>query len=918
GFAATIEAALTGSSQLVKTDLGTLVLTGANSYTGGTMVEAGTLRAGTANAFVQNGSYIVNGGTLDLNGHALTMASLSGSGGTVALGAASLTVAQNTDTVFAGGLTGSGSLTKQGSGTLTMTGANSYTGNTVVEAGTLRAGTANAFVQNGSYVVNGGTLDLNGHALTMAALSGAGGSIALGAASLTVAQNTDTVFAGSLTGAGSLTKQGSGTLTLTGANSYTGGTVVQAGTLRAGTANAFVQNGSYTVNGGALDLNGHALTMASLSGSGGTVALGAASLTVAQNTDTTFAGGLTGSGSLTKQGSGTLTLTGANSYAGGTIVKDGTLRAGIASAFVQNGSYIVNGGTLDLNGHALTMGSLSGTGGTLALGAASLTIAQNTDTSFAGSLAGSGSLTKQGSGTLILTGDNSGFAGMVRLAGGHMVVGKTGAGSLGGTLQLNGGSRLSGSGTVGSTVVGDKAVLAPGNSIGTLTVKGDLTLSSGSLYEVESDPAGAASDRVHVTGKIRLEGGTVLHVGEEGEYRPFARYTILTAGGGIEGTFGGALSKFAFLTPTLSYTAREVSLELTRNTAKFQDKVVTRNQLATATAAERLGAGHAVYDAILTLPDDAARVQHSFDLLSGEIHASARSVLIEDSRFVREAVSQQLRSGSGGGLWGQTFSGWGSRSGNGNAARLTHNTQGILLGWDVALGDGSAGLVAGYGNADLTVGQRLSSSEAESYHLGFYWGARLGSISLRGGAAYSWHDLETRRDVTVAALSQNVRAEYKAASVQAFAEAAWAVHLGKAALEPFASLAHVINTVESFGETGGTAALSGSGKDLAVTFGTLGFNARLGFDLGSLPASVHGSFGWQHAFSVTAPTSRHGFPGGDLFAVVGSPLAQDVARLQTGVQLDVSERASLGLGYSGQFAGGVEKHDLSARLAVRF
>ena len=90
----------------------------------------------------------------------------------------------------------------------------------------------------------------------------------------------------------------------------------------------------------------------------------AARVAIDQATDTSYAGALTGTGSLTKAGNGTLTLAGANTYTGATTVEAGTLRAGVAGAFVGNTAYAVNGGTLDLNGFNLTMSSLSGTGGT--------------------------------------------------------------------------------------------------------------------------------------------------------------------------------------------------------------------------------------------------------------------------------------------------------------------------------------------------------------------------------------------------------------------------------------------------------------------------------------------------------------------------------------------------------------------------
>ena len=229
GTAAGTAAALTGNLEVVH-DGGFTVLTGANDYTGGTTVNAGTLRSGAAGAFAQ-GAYRVNGGTLDLNSHALTMSSLSGTGGTVALGTANLTVNQAANTTFDGVIQGTGSLTKAGAGTLTLTGTNTYTGLTTVSDGILRSGAAGAFVQNSAYRVDGGTLDLNNYALTMSSLSGTGGTVALGTAKLTVNQAGNTTFAGAIQGTGSLTKTGAGKLTLSGANTYTGLTELLGGVL---------------------------------------------------------------------------------------------------------------------------------------------------------------------------------------------------------------------------------------------------------------------------------------------------------------------------------------------------------------------------------------------------------------------------------------------------------------------------------------------------------------------------------------------------------------------------------------------------------------------------------------------------------------------------------------------------------------
>ncbi|HWV62704.1 MAG TPA: autotransporter domain-containing protein [Oxalicibacterium sp.] len=238
---------------------------------------------------------------------------------------------------YSGALSGTGDLTKQGGGTLVLSGTNTYGGNTTVSAGTLRAGVANAFgTDSATSVASGATLDLNGFNQTLGSLAGSG-DVTLGSAMLTVGtSNTSTTFSGTINGSGGLTKQGSGTLALSGANTYIGNTNVSNGTLQAGVANAFGTDSATSVASGAtLDLNGFNQTLGSLAGSGD-VTLGSAILTVGtSNASTTFSGTINGSGGLTKQGSGTLSVTSANTYTGDTTVSVGTLQF---SSYSQSGS----------------------------------------------------------------------------------------------------------------------------------------------------------------------------------------------------------------------------------------------------------------------------------------------------------------------------------------------------------------------------------------------------------------------------------------------------------------------------------------------------------------------------------------------------------------------------------------------------
>ena len=561
---------ISGAGNLVKSGFAQQTLTGPNTFTGGLTILNGPLAvpdvtdsglpgplgAGSSITFgAANGvgTLLFTGASDDATNRPIVL-NVQGGGVNVANAATVLTLG--------GPVTGEGVFTKSGPGTLVLSGTNSYSAQTIVTQGVLRLVGGNAIGDTSRVFFNGGTLDLNNTNEVIGSLTGgvASGGVVLGTGTLTT--GADPVlpnFSGTISGAGGLTKIGPGTLTLTGTNSYSGPTNVNAGRLEFSGGNALGNSSPLIVAANAIaGFLGGSETIASLAGAGD-VELNTGSLIVgADGASTSFSGMISGSGDLTKIGTGTLTLSAAPTYTGATNVNAGTLalNSGVDTAggtiTVAPGAFLearnvvsrplAGAGTIAATGTLIIGDASSGSGfafgGTLSVGTHQVVLA-DADLAELGptTTLGAGGRLNSLNGAALSAGDRVTVDAAVSasitgdLTNGGTINGPTGAGQM---LSLTG--DVDGTGNYTGNVRFTDS-FSPGNSAAAVSLENFIFESTHALtLEIGGPAAGSEHDRLNFSGAGLIDGALIIAL--INNFQPVEGHVFtLLNGGALSGAF---------------------------------------------------------------------------------------------------------------------------------------------------------------------------------------------------------------------------------------------------------------------------------------------------------------------------------------------------------------------------------------------
>jgi outer membrane autotransporter protein len=312
--------------------------------------------------------------------------------------------------------------------------------------------------------------------------------------------------------------------------------------------------------------------------------------------------------------------------------------------------------------------------------------------------------------------------------------------------------------------------------------------------------------------------------------------------------------------------------------------------------------------------------------------------MIEDSRFMREAVTDRIRQAfspgsaqvpgetvqenadTGRAFWTRAFGSFGHRAGDTNAARIDRSIGGFFLGADTMIANAvRLGIAGGYSNSSFNVNQRYSTGSSDNYHLALYGGTQWRFLGLRLGGSHTWHDLETNRSIAFPGFAANAKGDYHARTGQVFGELGYNIPFKSVSLEPFVGLAYVNLGVKDFQERGGLAALGSSKDSEDVTYTTLGMNIATTFTTPTgINGRVRGTLGWRHAFDDDPTHSALAFNLGSTFVTAGTPIAGNAMIMAAGFDANITKVAILGISYTGQIFDSVIDNGIRANLNWRF
>lgn len=533
----------------------------------------------------------------------------------------------------------------------------------------------------------------------------------------------------------------------------------------------------------------------------------------------------------------------------------------------------------------------------------------------------------------------------------------TNSGVVNGQVHVRERASFSGNGTVEFLSVAGQLEVGP--EIGAPSITQDFSLAESAelIYGVNAD---GGSSTINVEGTALLNNATLTVAGVPGEYIEAREHTVIRAGK-IEGAFGTVSSNLAFMTATLSPTDTQVNLTYARNDVPITQAATTENgqefaahiealqpvkpttpaPIDVPTVAQAAGARPGIEASAIkpveppkitsTAPKPAGQLQttqpvakpnaainallgsdmmtaaSAIDQLSGyntaDLGNATLSSIAPISSGMLSAMGQKNPGNvhADGQVWVQAIGNSGSIGKQLGSYALKHSTRGVMLGTDWAISpDWRLGIIGGKTQTRLD-GQQFDG-RLDSWHLGAYALRQDGPWALRLGAVYGNHDGSTKRHVLFNGFRDRLKGRYDANTQQVFGQLGYNMNIGHFDIEPYIDLGYQRYQRDRYSENGGDAALQFNGQTQDYFHSNLGLHLARSFSLDQgMRLTPRLSLGWKHLYGETRGASRQGLVGaGKSYTVEGVELDRDSLLFETGLDLAVSPRHTLGVSYKGE------------------
>ncbi len=660
-------------------------------------------------------------------------------------------------------------------------------------------------------------------------------------------------------------------------------------------------------------------------------------LTVNQTGSGTLGGAITGPGGLTLQ-SGNVTLGGAGSYTGGTVVNGGMLTIG------GNGSII---GNVTVNGGGLTNNGTIGGNYLLTINSGGSFVNNGTVNTPSQWQLNQGSFTNNGTFNGSLA--NTSTASNTGTLAGSVINTATGTFSNNGTItgSFANMGMLSGTGTIGGSLV-NTGVVAPGNSVGTMTVSG--TLNTSGVYSAEINGAGQ-SDLIAVGGTAALAGSVNLFALPGSTYAPRATYRILNAAGGISGTFASLNDPYPLLQSSLSYDANNVYLNV--QMGGFAAAAATPNQIAVGAVLDAnvntaSGDFATVLSSMAVNTFSNAQVQATLQAISGNNYAGFSTSMVQGMQLFMNNFANQ--SGGGGspmsnrvalaeacdvacdsitlpkwGAWGGALGGLGTVGAGQPVGTVTYNAGGFAAGLDRLVTDNfRMGVTAGYSTGTQWVGGFDGLGRSNTFQVGLYGGFAQDKLYADGLIGYAYTQNQMWRNIAIPGLQQ--RTAYGNTGANQWygqLETGYRFDIGtnaNAFVTPFARLQAYTANQNAFTETGAQSLnLSVAQQQTNSLRSVLGAQLGGSMDLGWRERlAMQLRLGWSHEYAdvgrpVTATLA--GAPAMP-FTTWGISPQRDGVVIGLGANTAIADATSIYLRYEGDISGQDSAHAITAGVRM--